>query len=233
LPRTSLYSTERTDRGKTVAVIASRDDLLRAKRLAAADLFELRLVALAPIVDQVEREIRHLNAPLIITARHSREGGALALAAARRAQLLLQFLKHAAYIDVELRAWRELATVRWQARAQKTIISAHELRDTPSLARLRRKAVSAARVGADIFKIVTRTDAPEQVDRLLEFFDNPHVDLPISAMGFGKFGRVARLELAARGSVLNYVHLGKAQVRGQFSLSDWKKIMRHLHRSPR
>ncbi len=216
-----------------MAVIASRDDLLRAKRSASADLFELRLDALAPNVDQVEREIRHLNAPLIITARHSREGGALALAAARRAQLLLQFLKYATYIDVELRAWRELATVRRQARAQKTIISVHELHDTPNLAGLRRKAAAARRFGADIFKIVTRTDTPEQVDRLLEFFDNPHVDLPISAMGFGKFGRVARLELAARGSVLNYVHLGQAQVRGQFSLFDWKKIMRHLHPSLR
>jgi 3-dehydroquinate dehydratase-1 len=218
-----------------VAVIASEAGLLRGKQAAAADLFELRLDALAPIADRLEQEIHRLKTPLIITARHPREGGAGGLNAARRAELLLSFLNYAAYVDLELRALRELAAVRRRIRTQKVrlIISVHELHEMPSLARLRAKAIAAAEAEADIFKIVARTDTAEQLDRLLRFFEASHVDLPISAMGFGKFGRVARLELAARGSVLNYVHLGAAQLRGQFSLADWKRVMRRLHPPPR
>jgi 3-dehydroquinate dehydratase-1 len=217
-----------------VAVIASEADLLGAKR-AVADLFELRLDALAPIADRLEREIRQLNAPLIVTARHPREGGAYVLRAACRAELLLRFFKHASYVDLELHALRDLAAVHRRARARNLglLVSVHELRDTPPVASLRRKAHRAAAAGADIFKIATRTDTSEQVDRLLGFFDAPDVDLPISAMGVGKFGKVARLELAARGSVLNYVHLVSTQVAGQFSLAEWKRVLRYLHRAPR
>jgi 3-dehydroquinate dehydratase-1 len=222
--------------GRTVAVIASRADLHQTKRIRSkADLFELRLDALAPIADQVQRAIRSFKARIIITARHPREGGTNHLTAGQRAQLLLRFLNRAAYIDIELRALRELASVYRAARAQniRIIVSTHDLKATPSLTWLRAKARAAAKAGADIFKIATRTDTPEQLDRLLDFFDERHVDLPISAMGFGKFGRVARLELAIRGSVLNYVHLGKAQFPGQFSIAEWEKVMRHLHRPSR
>jgi 3-dehydroquinate dehydratase-1 len=223
----------RAQLGKTVAVIASRADLLSAKRMrSAADFFELRLDALASIVEQVDREIQSFKSPVIITARHPREGGANNFSAAERTKLLLRFLNRAAYIDIELRALRELRLVRQQARAGKVglIISAHDLKDTPRLGSLRRKACAAAQAGADIFKLATRTDSSDQVDRLLSFFDEQHVDLPISAMGFGKFGRVARLELGARGSALNYAHLGKAQFPGQFSILEWNKIMAHLRR---
>lgn len=235
MERASIYSARHGPLGQTVAVIGSETDLLRAKRAAAADLFELRLDALVPFVDRLEDEIRQFDAPLIITARHRREGGACALSAARRAELLVRFLKHAVYIDLELRALRELAAVRGQACARKVglIVSVHELRDTPPIASLRHNAHRAVSAGADIFKIVTRTDTSEQVDRLLAFFDAPDVDLPIGAMGFGKFGRITRFELAARGSALNYVHLASAQISGQFSLAEWKRVLRYLHRSAR
>jgi 3-dehydroquinate dehydratase-1 len=218
-----------------VAVIASHADLLHAKRVAATGFFELRLDTLAPIIGQLERKIRELTVPLIVTARHPREGGAHQLNAEQRAELLLRFLNYAAYVDLELRALRELAEVRRRARAQSAplIVSVHELRDTPPPTALRHKADRAAKAGADIFKIVTRTDTSEQVDRLFAFFDAPDVDLPISAMGFGRFGRITRLELAARGSALNYAHLGSAQVPGQFSLAAWKRVVRYLRRTPR
>jgi 3-dehydroquinate dehydratase-1 len=240
LPRSSIYSTRKAapngTLGKTVAVIASWADLLRAKRIpSAADFFELRLDALAPIIDQVELAIQSLKAPVIITARHPREGGANNLDAAHRAALLLRFLSRAAYIDIELRALRELASVHRQAHRKKigVIVSVHYLKETPSLTLLRRKANRAVEARADIFKIAMRTDTAKQLERLLDFFDEQHVDLPMSAMGIGRFGRAARLELARRGSVLNYVHLVQAQVAGQLSISEWKKFLPRLHRPRR
>jgi 3-dehydroquinate dehydratase-1 len=240
LLRSSIYSTGKAapgaTLGKTVAVIASRADLLRAKRiLAAADFLELRLDALAPIVDQVERAIPSLKTPVIITARHPREGGANNLDAAHRAALLLRFLSRAAYIDIELRALSELASIYRQARRKKigVIISVHYLKETPRLTLLRRAANRAVEARADIFKIVTRTDTAKQLEGLLDFFDEQHVDLPMSAMGIGKLGRSARLDLARRGSVLNYVHLGRTQVAGQLSISEWRKFLPRLHRPRR
>ena len=229
-----MHSTGRPALGQTVAVIGSEADLLNARR-AGADFFELRLDALRAIMGSVEREIPKFNAPLIVTARHPREGGLHHLGPVRRAKLLLRFLNYASYLDLELRALPELANVRRRARAQdvRLIISVHDLRDTPPVSSLRRKAHRAAEAGADIFKAVTRTDTSEQVDRLFAFFDAPDVDLPISAMGFGRFGRISRLELAARGSALNYTHLGRAQVPGQFSLAEWKRVARYLRRTLR
>jgi 3-dehydroquinate dehydratase-1 len=217
-------------------VIASRADLFRAKRiLSATDFIELRLDALAPIVDEVERAIQFLKAPVIVTARHPREGGANNLDAAHRTALLLRFLSHATYIDIELRALAELALVQRRAHRKKigVIVSVHYLKETPRLTSLRRDANRAVEAGADIFKLATRTDTPEQLERLLDFFDEQHVDLPISGMGMGKLGRAARLELARRGSVLNYVHLGQAQVAGQLSIFEWKKFLPRLHRPRR
>jgi 3-dehydroquinate dehydratase-1 len=242
----SIYSTHRRSAGavpKIVAVILSPADLLRAKRLQPApDFFELRLDALEPIIDEIESSIQSLDVPLIVTARHPREGGANKLSAARRTALLQRFLDRAAYVDIELRALRELRSVHHRARREKIglIISFHDLNATPTVARLRAKARAAGAAGADIFKIATRTDTQNQLNRLLDFFDEPdasravagrrRVDLPrrsaakaglpISAMGIGKLGRKARRELIKHGSVLTYGHLGHARLAGQPSISE-------------
>ncbi len=87
-----------------VGVIFSRADLQRAVRMRRPpDLFELRLDRLAHCIAEVDAAVERLRAPLIITARHPREGGANHLSGRRRCALLLQFLSRAAYVDVELR----------------------------------------------------------------------------------------------------------------------------------
>jgi 3-dehydroquinate dehydratase I len=237
----SIYSTHRRSAGavpKIVAVILSPADLLRAKRLQPApDFFELRLDALEPIIDEIESSIQSLNVPLIVTARHPREGGANKLSAARRAALLGRFLDRAAYVDIELRALRELRSIHRQAGKKNIglIISFHDLKETPSQARLRAMARAASAAGADIFKVATRTDTPAQLQRLLDFLGNKdachvvasrrRVDLPISAMGIGRFGRRARLELARRGSALVYVSVGRSQIEGQLSIRQLRSAL--------
>jgi hypothetical protein len=42
-------------------------------------------------------------------------------------------------------------------------------------------------------------------------------------MGIGRLGRTARRELYKRGSILNYVHLGRTRIAGQPSLSDIRR----------
>jgi 3-dehydroquinate dehydratase-1 len=212
---------------KIVGVIASRADLSLALRLREPpDFFELRLDLLVDLVDELEEIIPKLRAPLIITARHPREGGANNLSTQERRALLARFLPCARYVDLELRSAHALKKIvdlvrsPQRAHAQKIelIISFHDLNDTPNIARLRAKARAAHLLGATVFKIATRTDDKAQLNRLLDFSDMSIS--PIAAMGIGRLGRKARLELMRRGSVLNYVSLGKARVAGQLSLRE-------------
>jgi 3-dehydroquinate dehydratase-1 len=211
---------------KSVGVISSRADLRAALRLRSPpDFFELRLDALVTDIDNVERAISKLPAPLIITARHPLEGGANRLRTNERRALLLRFLPYAAYVDIELRFLRGFRPVLEAARSKQipVIISFHDFQKTPSRNQLRAKERAALAAGAGIFKVASRTDSAAQLARLLAFFTGKQHALPVSAMGIGKLGRTSRIALARSGSVLNYAHLGKARIAGQLDLLSLRK----------
>jgi 3-dehydroquinate dehydratase-1 len=214
---------------KIVGVIFSRADLQRALRMRnPPDLFELRLDALVHTIDAVRAAIEHLPAPLIITARHPREGGANQLSSRRRRALLLEFLPRAAYVDIELRSARFLGGLLPVAQANqvRTIISSHNFRQAPSSSRLHKIAADARSLGAAVIKIATCTDTPAQLKTLLDFFERQRKTGDVVAMGIGKLGRVSRLELARRGCVLNYAHLGSPTAAGQLAIRDLRRALR-------
>jgi len=207
-----------------VGVIFSLRDMRRAIRLRRPpDFFELRLDALVRHLDEIETT--EFPAPLILTARDPREGGVNNLATRARRDLLLRFLPRAHSIDIELRSARAFFSILDLARARniQRIISLHDFRETPPIFRLHKKALAAQEFGADIFKVVTRTDTSRQLNRLLGFYDSAR--MPVAAMGLGRFGRAARRGLIQRGSVLNYAHLGDTRIAGQPSLSDIRHWM--------
>jgi 3-dehydroquinate dehydratase I len=214
-----------------VGVIASPADLQFAARMKQPpDLFELRLDCLCGVADRLKRKMSILRAPLIITARDPREGGANRLSLEKRRGLLLRFLPQAKYVDVELRSARAFKELVAQARKRhvRVILSFHDFKSTPSTRSLCAKASRAKARGADVFKVATRTDKPFELARLVDFITNKDLgssrrssakaDLPISAMGIGKLGGLSRLLLARCGSVLNYASLQQSQVEGQLSI---------------
>jgi len=206
---------------KIVGVIFSRPDLQRARRMRRPpDFFELRLDRL------LGATIGQLPAPLIITARDPREGGANNLPASRRRALLLEFLPRAKYVDVELRSARALQSVLRAASENNvgTIISFHDFDATPPAVRLDEIASRARSLSAAIIKVATRTDTSAQLDRLLDFFEGQRRASNVVAMGIGKLGRTSRLELARRGCVLNYAHLGSPAAAGQLSIQDLRRF---------
>src|SRR5436190_13095719 len=150
-----------------VGVIASPADLRFAAALRQPpDLFELRLDHLCGALDQLERKMailsgrggdirRGKSAPVIITARDPREGGANNLSLQKRLNLLLRFLPYAKYVDIELRSARAFKSLLAQARKQnvRCILSFHDFKSTPSTRSLRAKAALAKTQGADILKI--------------------------------------------------------------------------------
>jgi len=217
--------------GRLVGVIASPAALEKATRLRhPPDLFELRLDALRHSLGEVASSIPKLRAPLILTARHPAEGGVGALSLTARRALLLRFLEHAAFVDLELRSVRQMKSLIDQTRRRRIglIISRHDLRDTPALSALRRAAKLAMAADATIFKVATRTDTPAQLARLISFFETTRAQLPLAAMGMGKLGLASRRQLAQLGSALNYGSLDATTSEGQPSLGQVRRT-RHTY----
>jgi 3-dehydroquinate dehydratase I len=215
-------------RPRVVGVIASGADLNYALQMRTRpDLFELRLDRLADIIEQLENKLPGLRAPLIITARHPHEGGAKNLSLGKRRDLLIRFLPHAEYVDVELRsafALRSLLALAQKKRVRR-IISFHSFRSTPPLRALAAKAHAARAHGANIFKAATRTDTPNQLARLLQLVATEDVDLPVSAMGIGNLGAISRVLLARAGSVLIYASItARTDLEGQLSLEQLRAL---------
>lgn len=218
----------KTPTPQIAGVIFTLADLRRAVRMRnPPDLFELRLDALFPRREEVEAALRHLRAPLIITARHPREGGSNQLSLQKRRALLLRFLPHAAYVDIELRSAGAFGAILEAARAKRIriIVSFHDFHETPHRPRLDEIARTAKSLGADLLKIATRTDGTAQLARLRDFFQNVRLEMDIAAMGVGRLGQVSRLEFARR-SALNYGHLGSPQIEGQLSIVQLRRILR-------
>jgi 3-dehydroquinate dehydratase I len=225
---TARRATAERLRRRVVGVIASRADLNRAMRMRRPpDLFEVRLDCLVHLVEQLENKLKRLRAPLVITARHPREGGANRLSLRQRRNLLTQFLPHADYIDVELRsaiALRSLLKLAEQKKVRR-IISFHSFKSTPPLRTLSAKARAAEAHGANIFKVATRTDTPVQLARLLSFIENKNADLPVSSMGIGKLGAISRVLLARAGSALVYGSIARgSDIEGQLSLEQLRAL---------
>jgi 3-dehydroquinate dehydratase-1 len=234
---TTRSSTKDGRRPRVVGVIMSQTDLDLAIRMRdLPDLFELRLdhlvgppsvaaatCSVADVVDELEEKVPRLRVPLILTARHPQEGGANRLNLRQRRDLLSRFLRHARYIDFELRSAAALHPLSKIARKKNVlrIISFHDVKATPDLGRLQFKARKAKSLGADIFKVATRTDTPAQFARLLDFFTKTDLDLAVSAMGIGKLGAISRVLLAYRGSALVYGSVAATgDIEGQMSLEQ-------------
>jgi 3-dehydroquinate dehydratase type I len=215
-------------RPRVVGVITSRADLVRAVRMQEPpDLFELRLDCLADVIDQVKKIVPKLRAPLIITARDPREGGAGNLSLRQRRDLLARFLDRAAYLDVELRSASALRELLAMARKKKIprIISFHNFKSTSSSRVLAAKARAAKAHGADVFKVATRTDNAMELGRLLNLITNKRVNVPLAVMGLGKLGAISRVLLTRAGSVLVYASVGAAtRIEGQLSLQQLRGL---------
>jgi 3-dehydroquinate dehydratase I len=218
----------KTPNPQIAGVIFTLADLRRAVRMRnPPDLFELRLDALFPGQVEVGAALRHLRAPLIITARHPREGGSNQLSLQKRRALLLRFLPHAAYVDIELRTAGAFGAILETARAKRSriILSFHDFNETPRRPRLDEIARTAKALGADLLKVATRTDNTLQLARLRDFFQSARLEMDIAAMGVGRLGRVSRVEFAPR-AALNYGHLGSPQAEGQLSIVQLRRILR-------
>lgn len=205
-----------------VATVHTLGGLRQAARLGRREVgfIELRLDALAKNLRVVDRAIPGIAVPVLITARHGAEGGVGQLGTRQRQDLLTRFLLQANALDVELRSAASMAGLLQEARRRgiARVISFHDFRRTPDLARLRALVRDAVRAGADVVKIAAHLRGAKDLSVLLLLQSAAKV--PLATMGMGPFGKVSRLVLAAAGSRLNYGYLDKPQVEGQWPALD-------------
>jgi len=219
--------------GAVVGTIHSALSLSSGCNLGAGalDFLELRVDAFAAMdeLDALEKSVVRLKIPLIVTVRHPLEGGAGSLDLARRRVLFGRFLPYASFVDVELRSAQALADVidRAQAQGVGVILSHHDFRATPSLARLQELRRKAARAGASIFKVAATANTPRDLATLVDFLTQSKAPA-LAVMGMGAFGKISRLTLGRAGSVLNYGYLDRAQVSGQWPAERLKERLREL-----
>lgn len=219
-----------------VGTIYSPGSLRRALKLraGAVDVLELRVDHFADAPDELLRAARDLPAPLIVTVRHPREGGAGELNAQRRGELYWKFLDLASYLDVELQSLRSFDVILQcaQERGAQAIVSDHHFRGTPSLKVLqdrwrRARSFSAGTMQADIVKVAARLETPADLTRLMTLFDLAK-GAALSVMGMGPLGKVSRLLFARLGSCLNYGYLDQPQVPGQWEATRLKERLKEL-----
>jgi len=216
---------------KIVGTVHSPGSLRSALRLRQGDVdfLELRVDHFANDPGSLLKTAPRLPAPLIVTVRHPREGGASQLESQRRRQLFREFLPIADCIDIELRSVAGFADIIAEARAAgvRVIVSDHHFHRTPpgrSLAARQRRAILAR---ADVIKIATFAATSLDVSTLLSLLAKPG-PIPLSVMGMGPFGKVSRLLFAQAGSVLNYGYLDKPNASGQWEATLLKKRIAEL-----
>ncbi len=192
-------------------VIASVCDLAgwRAVRQAGAEMpchaVELRLDLLP-----ADFEPAPCGKPLLITLRHSSEGGSRPMAEADRRARALSLLPHAGALDWEIAQMDGAGALLAAAREAGVVIvaSSHDFERTPPLEQLLAQEAHARALGADIVKFAFRLHS--EVDMLMGVELLRRASGPMAVMGMGPLGPVSRLLYAQHGSALTYGYIGTA-----------------------
>jgi 3-dehydroquinate dehydratase-1 len=192
------------------------------------DLLELRIDAFASNVDALLRAVPRMAArfPLLATVRHPAEGAVAELNVRERRRLFRQFLPLVQWADFETRSAEALEEEIALAvgLGVAVVLSEHHFARTPSIEVLRRRFEAARVFRPSAFKVAAQTNTPEDLERLLAFFNWANLREPgrVSVMGMGPQGQVSRLLFGGCGSLLNYGYLDRPQVPGQWAAKKLK-----------
>jgi 3-dehydroquinate dehydratase type I len=212
--------------------------LKRLQQVAAkADLAEVRLDALADVesLDFVSL-IKDRPCPLIFTNRPSDEGGLFSGSEKKRIGLLEKAINAGAdYVDLELRTnpgLRDTIVKKARETGTKFIISYHDFSCTPPKEKLIEVFDSERRAGADIGKIVTMAEGPQDVLKVFSLYFKALDDgSPLIAFCMGPFGKMSRLACLAMGAYLTYASpaRGHEAAPGQIPLYDLRAMVDYLN----
>ncbi|UCF56687.1 MAG: type I 3-dehydroquinate dehydratase [Deltaproteobacteria bacterium] len=202
------------------------EKIIRANPLA--DMLELRLDVMESF--RLEDMVRVASKPVIVTYRSKKEGGNGSANYETQTRYLFNALEaDADFVDVEYSMPLEFRRKIFRGRRRSKIIaSVHLLNGTPSKEKLEEIFRNLATTGADIMKIVTRAQLPEDNLRVLGLIPQAQkMDVEIIAFCMGPIGRISRIASLLFGGYLTFASLeeGEESADGQIPVAEMRKIL--------
>jgi 3-dehydroquinate dehydratase I len=173
-----------------------------------------------------------LKKPWIACNRRTEDGGRWKGPETKRVKELLSALDFgASYLDIELGAPRVDEIVADTKGRAQVIVSYHNLKETPTLDRLRQIVINELAAGADICKVVTTARDFRDNVTVLELI-GIFPAAKIIAFAMGEAGRVSRILSPLVGGYLTWVSAesGAESAPGQITVEDAQKLYRLLRR---
>ena len=190
-----------------------------------AEMVEIRLDLLRPSVEEVQQLFSVHGKKMIATCRQGYH------TEVERANLLKAAIDAGcAYVDLEIDAsvfFLDCLIPYAKAKACKLILSYHNYEETPDRESLELNIIEAKACGADIVKIATNVNTPQDMARLFALYAHYQ---NIIVIGMGENAKISRPASLFLGAPFTYVSPDGAEATalGQFSESEMREIMRWM-----
>jgi len=208
---------------RVCAVVVDNDlEAVKAVELLV-DLLEVRIDLIG---NDWQELVRQFEKPWIACNRSAGEGGSWQKSEAERIEELVKASElGASIIDIELATENLGKTVELIKKRAKCLLSFHELERTPLLGSLKKIVQRQLEAGADICKVVTTAQKPEDnltVLQLISEFSGTR----LVSLAMGPLGCMSRVLCPLVGGDFTYasVKKGKESASGQITVQELKKI---------
>jgi 3-dehydroquinate dehydratase-1 len=218
------------------------------RRVEGADIIEIRADGLKieshdvgrGYKSGIKRLLRNARVqtklPIILTVRAEKEGGVFIGTEAERVKCILEAIKLADAVDIELRMERDDRDEIIQEakrRNKPVIVSYHDLNSTPGEDAMRGILEEECEVGASVAKLGVKANSRRDVLRLLHVTQEmSSLDVPICTISMGELGKISRVAAPFFGSAITYGYVTKETAPGQVSIAELKKAFEILGLRP-
>jgi 3-dehydroquinate dehydratase-1 len=177
--------------------------------------------------------IREAGLESVVTLRPLSHGGMYKGSEGKRSEILLKIMDNGPdHLDIELGMLMEHKPEIMEKAEDHdigVIISHHDGGKTPSIETIRSRVYDCLDEGAEMAKVVTRTDSLEDFFTLIEAAASlKGSGSSYSLMGTGPFGHLSRIFSREIGSQLVYCSCGESFVEGQVPARDLKRLWEQI-----
>jgi 3-dehydroquinate dehydratase type I len=205
------------------------EKIARAKPLA--DVLEFRLDLMESF--RLEEMVQCAQKPVMATYRSIEQGGKGSADFRTRSDYLMSAIDAGAdMVDVECSMPPRFRQEFFRPqRTFKVVLSCHFVNGTPGRDILEKTLAEFASTGADIVKIVTKAEAPEDNLRVLNLIPKAQkLNIKIIAFCMGSMGRLSRIASSLLGGCMTFASLeqGEESADGQIPVTEMKKMLEIL-----
>lgn len=192
--------------------------------LDKVEMAEIRLDLTGYDVPDIARVFCH-STPIIATCRAETTGIEI-----QKLKLKKAIESGAKYVDIEIEVPEEHSSEIIACAKKygcKVIISYHNFTETPGLKELFTIADECYRRGADVAKLATMVNKPEDNARLMALYS---VGKPVVSLGMGELGKVSRIIAPLMGAEFTFAAQddGAETAPGQIKYSEMKSLIQHI-----